>query len=140
MIRMIARVLALALAAGLLATACRSGAPRDNGRPRLLILGFDGMDPTLLDRWMKAGQLPNLTRLASTGGVRPLATTHSLNCLGVAATGVNPGKHNTTISVRDTATYLPDLGGAGEPARSRIRPSQSFSSIRGGTSFWVTVV
>ncbi len=151
MIRMTARVLssgvALVLTAGLVASACRSGRTGDVARPKLLILGFDGMDPALLDRWMKAGQLPNLSRLASTGGVRPLATTHSPEsptAWASFATGVNPGKHNIyDFLVRDTATYLPDLGMVRrEPARFLFDyvpiAKPKLFSIRGGTSFWVT--
>jgi predicted AlkP superfamily phosphohydrolase/phosphomutase len=147
MIRTIARVLVLAVTAGALAAACQSGPPRDAGRPKLLILGFDGMDPTLLGQWMKAGQLPNLSRLASTGGVRPLATTHSPEsptAWASFATGVNPGKHNIyDFLVRDTATYLPDLGMVRrEPARFLFGyvpvAKPKLLSIRGGTSFWVT--
>ena len=151
MFRMTARVLssgvALVLTAGLIASACRSGAPSDVARPKLLILGFDGMDPALLDRWMKAGQLPNLSRLASTGGVRPLTTTHSPEsptAWASFATGVNPGKHNIyDFLVRDTTTYLPDLGMVRrEPARFLFNyvpiAKPKLFSIRGGTSFWVT--
>jgi len=137
----------LVLTAGLAASACRSGAPGDARRPKLLILGFDGMDPALLDRWMKAGQLPNLSRLASTGAVRPLATTHSPEsptAWASFATGVNPGKHNIyDFLVRDTTTYLPDLGMVRrEPARFLFDyvpiAKPKLFSIRGGTSFWVT--
>ena len=147
MVRITARVLALALAAGLLAPACRSGSPSSVVRPKLLILGFDGMDPALLTRWMKAGMLPNLSRLAATGGVRPLSTTHSPEsptAWASFATGVNPGKHNIyDFLVRDTATYLPDLGMVRrEPARFLFDyipvAKPKLFSIRGGTSFWVT--
>ena len=105
------------------------------------------MDPNLVERWMKAGQLPNLSRLASTGGVRPLATTHSPEsptAWASFATGVNPGKHNIyDFLVRDTATYLPDLGMVRrEPARFLFGyvpvAKPKLFSIRGGTSFWVT--
>ena len=122
-------------------------APADPSRPKLLILGFDGMDPTLLDRWMKAGQLPNIARLAAAGSVRPLATTHSPEsptAWASFATGVNPGKHNIyDFLVRDTATYLPDLGMVRrEPARFLfgyvpIAKPKLFST-RGATSFWVS--
>ncbi len=131
----------------MLAAACRSGSPGDVGRPKLLILGFDGMDPDLVDRWMKAGQLPNLSRLASSGAIRPLATTHSPEsptAWASFATGVNPGKHNIyDFLVRDTATYLPDLGMVRrEPARFFLGyvpiAKPKLFSIRGGTSFWVT--
>ena len=149
MFQNLARVLlcALALSAGMVATACRPGSPGNVVRPKLLILGFDGMDPSLVDRWMKAGQLPNLSRLASTGAVRPLATTHSPEsptAWASFATGVNPGKHNIyDFLVRDTATYLPDLGMVRrEPARFLLGyvpiAKPKLHSLRGGTSFWVT--
>jgi predicted AlkP superfamily phosphohydrolase/phosphomutase len=129
----------------LLAQGCNRTAS-DPNRPKLLILGFDGMDPRLLDRWMKAGQLPNISRLASTGSVRPLTTTHSPEsptAWASFATGVNPGKHNIyDFLVRNTTTYLPDLGMVRrEPARFLfgyvpIAKPKLFST-RGGTSFWV---
>jgi len=140
-------IVALVSTASLLGLACRSGTPGDPNRPKLLILGFDGMDPGLLDRWMKAGQLPNITKLASTGSVRPLSTTHSPEsptAWASFATGVNPGKHNIyDFLVRDTATYLPDLGMVRrEPARFLFGyvpiAKPKLSSIRGATSFWVT--
>jgi predicted AlkP superfamily phosphohydrolase/phosphomutase len=96
---------------------------------------------------MKEGQLPNMAKLAARGGLHPLATTHSPEsptAWASFATGVNPGKHNIyDFLVRDTNTYLPDLGMVRrEPpkflfnyfpiARPRVL------SIRGGTSFWVT--
>jgi predicted AlkP superfamily phosphohydrolase/phosphomutase len=147
MIRSIAGVLAAVLAAGLLASACRSGPRSDTTRPKLVILGFDGMDPTLVERWMKAGHLPNISKIAAAGAVRPLTTTHSPEsptAWASFATGVNPGKHNIyDFLVRDTATYLPDLGMVRrEPARFvfgfvPVRKPKLFST-RGGTSFWVT--
>jgi predicted AlkP superfamily phosphohydrolase/phosphomutase len=136
----------LALAAGALMIAC-ARPPAVQSRPKLLILGFDGMDPSLLDRWMKAGQLPNISRLASSGSVRSLATTHSPEsptAWASFATGVNPGKHNIyDFLVRDTATYLPDLGMVRrEPAKFLfgylpIAKPKLFST-RAATSFWVT--
>jgi predicted AlkP superfamily phosphohydrolase/phosphomutase len=119
----------------------------DGVRPKMIILGFDGMDPTLVARWMEAGHLPNIARLAKIGGVRPLATTHSPEsptAWASFATGVNPGKHNIyDFLVRDTATYLPDLGMVRrEPARFLLSyipiRKPKLVSTRGGTSFWVT--
>ena len=139
-----------ALAGATLAAALAGGCgsrPAPVDRPKLLILGFDGMDPALLDRWLKAGQLPNIARLASAGSVLPLATTHSPEsptAWASFATGVNPGKHNIyDFLVRDTATYLPDLGMVRrEPAKFLfgyvpVRKPKLFS-LRGGESFWVT--
>ena len=114
---------------------------------RLVILGFDGMDPALVGTWMKEGKLPNLKRLADQGGMYPLATTHSPEsptAWASFATGVNPGKHNIyDFLVRDTTTYLPDLGMVRrEPARFLFDyipySKPKLSSLRGATSFWVT--
>jgi predicted AlkP superfamily phosphohydrolase/phosphomutase len=114
---------------------------------RLVILGFDGMDPALVARWMNEGKLPNMKRLADSGGMQPLATTHSPEsptAWASFATGVNPGKHNIyDFLVRDTATYLPDLGMVRrEPGRFLFDyipyAKPKLSSLRGATSFWVT--
>ena len=35
--------------------------------PKTIILGFDGMDPALTQRFMDAGDLPNFKRLADKG-------------------------------------------------------------------------
>jgi predicted AlkP superfamily phosphohydrolase/phosphomutase len=114
---------------------------------KLVILGFDGMDPDLVQQWIKEGRLPNFARLAREGGVFPLATTHSPEsptAWASFATGVNAGKHNIyDFLVRDTTTYLPDLGMVRrEPPRFLFdyipiaRPK--IFSTRGATSFWVT--
>ena len=144
----------LLLGAGLcavaaLAVACSGTASRDASKydRKLVIIGFDGMDPTLLGRWMAEGTLPHLAALAKRGGFSPLQTTHSPEsptAWASFATGVNAGKHNIyDFLVRDTTTYLPDLGMV-----TRTPPKFLFNyfpiskpkltSTRGGTSFWVT--
>jgi len=136
------------LVVGVAAAACGTGRPPEKFRQKLVILGFDGMDPRLVQRWMDEGKLPNFKKLAARGGgVHPLETTHSPEsptAWASFATGVNAGKHNIyDFLVRDTNTYLPDLGMVTrEPPRFILnyipisRPK--ITSIRGGTSFWVT--
>ncbi len=113
---------------------------------KMVILGFDGMDPDLVEQLVRDGKLPNIKRLIDQGGLYSLGTTHSAEsptAWASFATGVNPGKHNIyDFLIRDTATYLPDLGMVRrEPARFLFgyvpiaRPK--VHSIRGGTSFWV---
>jgi len=125
----------------------RSRRPPGKYSQRLVVLGFDGMDPALVGRWMREGKLPNFKRLADQGGMYPLATTHSPEsptAWASFATGVNPGKHNIyDFLVRNTNTYLPDLGMVRrEPARFLFDyvpySKPKLFSIRGGTSFWVT--
>ncbi len=126
---------------------CGGSRPPEKFHQKLVILGFDGMDPRLVHKWMDEGKLPNMQKLASQGGVYPLETTHSPEsptAWASFATGVNAGKHNIyDFLIRDTATYMPDLGMVHrEPPRFILnyfptsRPK--LSSMRGGTSFWVT--
>src|SRR5262245_43455573 len=42
---------------------------------RLIIVGFDGQDPVLTERYLAAGKLPNFRRLSALGGYRRLRTT-----------------------------------------------------------------
>jgi predicted AlkP superfamily phosphohydrolase/phosphomutase len=130
------------------ALACGTRRAPEKFQQKLVILGFDGMDPRLVQKWMDEGKLPNMQKLAKRGsGVRQLATTHSPEsptAWASFATGVNAGKHNIyDFLVRDTSSYLPDLGMVTrEPPRFVLnyipvsRPK--IKSIRGGTSFWVT--
>jgi len=143
--RVTATLLALAIAAGVIA--CNRGPSASRYSQRLVILGFDGMDPDLLKQWIDAGRLPTFKRLAEQGGLYPLGTTHSPESptsWASFATGVNAGKHNIyDFLVRDTSTYLPDLGMVHrEPARFLFDyipvAKPKITSIRGGTSFWVT--
>src|SRR5258705_2578106 len=123
----------------------RSRRPPGKYSQRLVVLGFDGMDPALVGKWMREGKLSNFKRLADQGGMYQLATTHSPEsptAWASFATGVNPGKHNIyDFLVRDTTTYLPDLGMVRrEPARVLFDhvpyAKPTTFSIRGATSFW----
>ncbi len=41
---------------------------------RVIVPGFDGMDYELTRQWMSEGKLPNMQRLAESGGFSPLGT------------------------------------------------------------------
>ena len=95
---------------------------------------------------MDEGELPNMERLARQGGLHRLETTHSPEsptAWASFATGVNAGKHNIyDFLIRDTKTYLPDLGMVHrEPPRFVFNyfpvSAPKLTSMRGGTSFWV---
>src|SRR5262245_54130032 len=92
-----------------------AGKPVRRAQQKVFVMGFDGLDPTLVRRFMDEGKLPNLKRLSETGTFRKLETTQpseSPVAWSSFATGVNPGKHNIyDFLVRDFATYLPDLAG-----------------------------
>jgi predicted AlkP superfamily phosphohydrolase/phosphomutase len=148
---LIYRALVLAAAGGLVLAALRcssapAGKPPRRAKQRVLVMGFDGMDPTLTQKYMAEGKLKNLSRLADTGVFRTLGSTQpseSPVAWASFATGVNPGKHNIYDFLRrDFVTYLPDFNMVSrEPPEffwgffPKKRPK--VISTRGGTSFWV---
>ncbi len=129
---------------------------------RLVIVGFDGQDPQLTDRFLSEGKLPNFERLARLGGYRRLATTYpalSPVAWSSFATGTNPGKHNIFDFLgRDPRTYLPTLSSASIGAVDRflrlgrfriplarpelrlLRRSKPFWTLLGEHRIWSTVL
>ena len=116
---------------------------------RAVILGFDGMDPELAERFIAEGNLPNLARLREKGTFRKLRTTYppiSPVAWSTFMTGVNPGKHNIyDFLARDLSNYLPYLSSAEikGPKRSLkigkyIIPlgKPQIKGMRRGTPFW----
>jgi predicted AlkP superfamily phosphohydrolase/phosphomutase len=142
-------LVAVAAALASLGEGCQSrpsGKAVRRAKQRVLVMGFDGMDPTLARRFMDEGKLPNLKKLSETGTFAKLETTQpseSPVAWASFATGVNPGKHNIyDFLVRDFETYMPDLGGVKrEPPKFLWgwlpTKKPKLTSTRGGTSFWV---
>ncbi|UCC94797.1 MAG: alkaline phosphatase family protein [Candidatus Omnitrophota bacterium] len=63
---------------------------------KVIILGFDGLSPHIVESMMQEGKLPNFSRLKQQGSYRRLLTTNpSQSPVAWAgfATGKNPGKH-----------------------------------------------
>lgn len=97
-----------------------AGAPR-----RVVVIGLDGMDPKLTERWMAAGKLPHFTALAAEGAFRRLSTTHpplSPVAWSSFMTGVHPARHGIfDFLARDARSYLPFLSSSAiEPARRSL--------------------
>jgi predicted AlkP superfamily phosphohydrolase/phosphomutase len=135
------------------------------GRPlikRLVILGFDGQDPRLTDRYLQAGRLPNFHRLAKTGSYNRLRTTFpsvSPVAWSSFSTGTNPARHNIFDFLdRDRRTYLPTLSSTHigpvervlrvgrfripltKPVVRVLRKSRPFWSILGEHGIWSTIL
>ena len=110
--RLICRLAAVAATGALmLATGC--GGDPEPAERRAVILGFDGMDPVLAQRWMDEGKLPNFKRLAESGHFQPLGTSNppqSPVAWSNFATGNNPGTHGIFDFLRrDPETYGPQF-------------------------------
>ncbi len=92
---------------------------------KIIILGFDGLSPRIVERMMREGKLPHFAQLKEQGSYSHLATTNPAQspvAWSGFATGKNPGKHGVfDFIVRDPKNYrlslsLADLeGGSPRP-------------------------
>ena len=139
--------------AGLLGPLLLSGGctpQRSNRRPpinaKVVVLGFDGVEPKLFEKWMAEGALPHLEALSRRGSYSLIRSTNppqSPVAWSTFATGLNPGDHGIFDFIhRDPLTHLPDF------ALNRITYPQpklgilpggqlQAENLRRGTPFWV---
>ncbi|MBI5710687.1 MAG: alkaline phosphatase family protein [Candidatus Eisenbacteria bacterium] len=112
----IAAALALALSCG-----C---APRAATHRPVVVLGIDGMDPQLLERFVARGVMPHFEALMKSGSYSRLGTSippQSPVAWSCFITGMDPGGHGIFDFIhRDPATYLPVFSAARvtEPGRT----------------------
>ena len=129
---------------------------------RVVIVGLDGQDPDLTEKWMNAGLLPNFSRLRETGSFARLGTTlpaESPVAWSSFQTGCNPGKHRIyDFLVPNRKSLMPELSSANVTAPARTlklgkyriplgrptivagRKSESFWSILGKFGIFSTVL
>lgn len=82
--------------------------------PKVVVIGFDGADARLVEKYMAAGELPNLAKLRQEGTYRPLLPTNPPQTpvsWSSFATGIDPGRTEIfDFLKRDPQTYLPSIG------------------------------
>ena len=87
---------------------------------KVIFLGLDGLEPTLTERFLAEGKMPNLAKLRDEGQYSKLRTTFpplSPVAWSTFATGSNPGKHNMFDFLnRSLRNYIPEL------ASTRVAP------------------
>lgn len=120
-----------------------------SGDTKLIILGIDGMDPQLLDRFMAEGKMPNFSALTKQGSYRKLTTSippQSPVAWSNLITGMNAGGHGIFDFIhRDPKTLEPYF------STSRVQPpkhaihlgswtiplgSGTAEQLRHGKAFW----
>jgi predicted AlkP superfamily phosphohydrolase/phosphomutase len=139
--RWILTTLALLLAAGSAAAA---------GGPRVLVLGFDGMDPRILAELRAQGDMPNVDRMLARGGqLRELGTSippQSPVAWSNFTTGRDPGGHGIFDFIhRDPQTMLPTFSASEATPPTKFwslggwklpRDDAEVRNLRRGTAFW----
>ena len=87
-----------------------------SSRRRMIVLGFDGMDPVTVNRLMQKGELPNMRKLADQGVFTMMRTTippQSPVAWGSFITGADPGVYGIYDFLhRDPKTYIPKFSQA----------------------------
>jgi predicted AlkP superfamily phosphohydrolase/phosphomutase len=128
---------------------------------RLLVLGFDGMDPRLCQDLIAAGKMPNFEKLAGSGSFTPLATATPPQS-PVAWSNVISGSHAGTHQIFDFIHRRPNPDIEGLPMEPFLSTSDIESpghdkaiefkqwriplasgkpvSLRRGPAFWDTLV
>ncbi len=109
---------AVLIVMGVLAVAAAASAATPH---RVVVLGFDGVDAQLTERWMAEGKLPHLAKLAEAGGyarLLPPVPAQTPVSWSVFTTGRDPGGTGIfDFLVRDPETYMPGFGVARETRR-----------------------
>lgn len=129
---------------------------------RFVVLGLDGLEPSLAEKFMDEGHLPNMRKLRDEGDYKRLATTCpplSPVAWSSFSTGVNPGKHNIfDFLARNPRTYLPMLSSVhitstkrtlkigkyeiplGKPNIQGMRKSKTFWSVLGEHGVFSSII
>lgn len=146
------RLACAGLALGLLA-ACGptpGPAPGPAAQSRTVVIGFDGLDPALSERWMQEGRLPNFSALREQGHYQHLATSNppqSPVAWASFATGLDPGGHGIFDFLRRAPdSYAIDFSIAEQEPPSMELPLFGYRiplnegvlrNRRQGTPFWL---
>ncbi|MCB9831722.1 MAG: alkaline phosphatase family protein [Planctomycetes bacterium] len=109
---------------------------------RVIVLGFDGLEPDIIERMVTRGELPAFARLAEQGVLGRVATTFPAQtpvAWSSFATGLNPGGHGIfDFIARDPKTYLPDLSFTRYEQKNAFTPPRVVNR-RQGRPFWETL-
>ncbi len=119
--------------------------PRPKTEKKLIILGIDGMDPTLVRKYIKEGKLPNIKRMTEQGGFIDLQTTdppQSPVAWSAFITGLDLDGHGIYDFVHRDPVHLESY-----LSTSRVEPEETimgvipngggeYELLRGGQAFW----
>ncbi|MFT7484458.1 MAG: putative AlkP superfamily phosphohydrolase/phosphomutase [Candidatus Paceibacteria bacterium] len=130
---------------------------------RVIVVGLDGLDPGLAQKYMDEGRMPNFKKLAEEGHFSTLATA----CPSISpvawssyATGVDASRHNIyDFLTRDPCSYLPVLSSSevgvtprdinlgvtkipfgSKPFYRFLQKSQPFWKLLGANNVWSSII
>ncbi|MFP4502124.1 MAG: alkaline phosphatase family protein [Candidatus Hydrogenedentota bacterium] len=139
------RMLPGVLSGALMARQARAADKKSARAGRVVILGFDGVEPAIVDEMIAKKKLPNLAALGEQGCYKRLLSSNppqSPTAWSSFATCKNPGGHGIYDFLRrDPKTYLPGLGfGRTHPAKlgpeGEVIEPPRYVGLREGETFW----
>jgi len=93
---------------------------------RVVVVGFDGLSPIMVDKYVNEGKLPNMARIMRDGAYGDCLTVlppSSASAWTSAVTGVNPGKHGIYGFLKELQE------GAKRPAVFNTSRDRGFSTV-----------
>lgn len=104
---------------------------------KCIVIGLDGLEPSLVEQMFAAGELPNLWQLSRRGGFSRVRTTYPAQtpvAWSTFATGLNPGAHGIFDFLRrDPANYRPQLALVRYEQKNPFVPPKAVTLRRGRT-------
>jgi predicted AlkP superfamily phosphohydrolase/phosphomutase len=106
---------------------------------KVIVIGFDGFEPAILEVMQQAGELPHLTKIKDQGGYTRISTTYPAQtpvAWSTFTTGTNPGGHGIFDFLgRDPRTYLPTLALSRYEQKNAFVPPRVIN-MRRGVPIW----
>src|SRR5271157_624537 len=106
---------------------------------KVIVIGLDGLEPTIVQTMLAAGELPNLERLRAEGAFSRVATTTPAQtpvAWSTFATGTNPGDHGIFDFLRrNPKNYLPELALNRYEQKNAFLPPKAVN-MRRGAPIW----
>ena len=117
--------------------------PGSHVQKKAIVIGLDGLEPSIVEAMLLRGELPNLASIRQSGSYSRLKTTYPAQtpvAWSSFATGTNPGGHGIFDFIsRDPGTYLPDAAlSRFERPKSMFAPPQVVN-MRKGVPLWQTL-
>ena len=110
---------------------------------KAIVIGLDGLEPTIVEAMLNRGELPNLARIRRSGSYSRLKTTYPAQtpvAWSSFATGTNPGGHGIFDFIsRDPATYLPDAALSTFERPKSVFAAPQVANQRKGLPLWQTL-
>ena len=106
---------------------------------KVVVIGLDGLEPSIAEPMMARGELPALASLRERGGFARVRTTCPAQtpvAWSSFSTGTNPGGHGIYDFIRrDPKTYFPDFSLNRFEQKNAFLPPKAVN-LRRGTPFW----